>query len=112
LFNIFLQAKYIKINNMDKTNKDLKTIYKEYDKISLLEYYLNNDKSLETIVSNLIDCYIDKKYNLAQEYFLILKTKISDSNIFYKIIKISLSIANQNPLIIELDDYNKIKLQM
>ena len=97
---------------MDNSKKDLITIYKEYEKISLLEYYLDNDKSLETTVSNLIDYYIDKKYNLAQEYFHILKTKISDPNIFYKIIKISLSIASQKPLIIDLDDKSKIMLRM
>ena len=97
---------------MENSKKVTETIYKEYEKISLLEYYLNKDKSLETTVSDLIDCYIDKKYNLAQEYFQILKTKISDSNTFYKIIKISLSIARQKPLNIELDDKYKIELMM
>uniref|UniRef100_A0A6C0KRW2 Uncharacterized protein n=1 Tax=viral metagenome TaxID=1070528 RepID=A0A6C0KRW2_9ZZZZ len=73
-------------------------IYKEYEKISLLENYLNNDKILETIVSNLIDYCIDEKYNLAEECFLILKTKISDLKLFNKIIKISLSIIDNSPL--------------
>jgi hypothetical protein len=93
---------------MESFKKETITIYKEYEKISLLEYYLDNETSLESTVSNLIDYYIDKKYNLAQEYFKILKTKITDSNLFYKIIKISLSIANQKPLTIELDDIFKI----
>jgi hypothetical protein len=97
---------------MDNNKKETITIYKEYEKISLLEYYLNNDKFLETTVSNLIDYYIDKKYNLAQEYFNILKTKISDSNLFYKIIQISLSIAHQKPLTIDLHDKPKIILRM
>ena len=81
-------------------------IYKEYEKISLLENYLNNDKILETIVSNLIDYCIDEKYNLAEECFLILKTKISDLNLFNKIIKVSLSIIENKPLEynIELDE--------
>ena len=78
----------------------------------MLEYYLNNDNILESIVSNLIDFYIDKKYKLAQECFLLLKTKISDSKIFNKIIKISLSIASQKPLNIDLDDKYKIALMM
>ena len=97
---------------MDNNKKETITIYKEYEKISLLEYYLNNDKCLETTVSNLIDYYIDKKYNLAQEYFNILKTKISDSKLFYKIIQISLSIANQKPLTIDIHDKPKIILRM
>ena len=97
---------------MDNSKKETITIYKEYEKISLLEYYLNNDKYLETTVSNLIDYYIDKKYNLAQQYFNILKTKISDSKLFYKIIQISLSIANQKPITIDLDDKPKIILRM
>jgi len=96
---------------MDIVKKETLTIYKEYEKISLLEYYLNDDKSLESIVSNLIDYYIDKKYNVAHEYLTMLKTKISDSNLFYKIIKISLSIANQKPLVIDLDEKPKIILR-
>ena len=97
---------------MKNSKKETITIYKEYEKISLLEYYLNDDKCLESIVSNLIDYYIEKKYNLAQEYFNILKTKFSDSKLFYKIIQISLSIANQKPLTIDLDDKPKIILRM
>ena len=40
------------------------------------------------------------------------QTKISDSKIFNKIIKISLSIASQKPLNIDLDDKYKIALMM
>jgi hypothetical protein len=93
---------------MDDSKKETITIYKDYEKISLLEYYLNNDTSLESLVSNFIDYYIDKKYNSAQHCFQILKTKIPDSNLFYKIIKISLYIANQKPLTIDVDDKFKI----
>lgn len=99
---------------MDNSKKEIVTIYKEYEKISLLEYYIKdiNDNKLESVISNLIDYYIDRKYKLAQECFHILKTKISDSNIFNKIIKISLAIASQKPLNIDLDDKYKIQLMM
>jgi hypothetical protein len=43
---------------MESFKKETITIYKEYEKISLLEYYLDNETSLESTVSNLIDYYI------------------------------------------------------
>jgi hypothetical protein len=79
------------------------TIYTEYDKISIIEYYLNYDRSLETIVSNLIDYYLEKQYNLAQECFHLLKNKINNDDIFYKIIKLSLSIVNKKPIEIDIN---------
>jgi hypothetical protein len=84
-------------------NSNNLTIYTEYDKISLIEYYLNYDRSLETIVSNLIEYILEKQYNLAQECFHILKNKINNDDIFNKIIKLSLSIVNQKPIDIDIN---------
>jgi len=93
---------------MNKTTKKTITIYQDYEKISLLEYYINNDKTLESLISIFIDYYIDKNYSLAEETFQLIKNKINDINLFYKIIKITLSIANQSSLNIDLDDTYKI----
>jgi hypothetical protein len=91
-------------NATDKTI----TIYQDYEKISLLEHYINNDKTLESLISIFIDYYIDKNYSLVEETFQLIKNKIHDINLFYKIIKISLSIANKSPLNIDLNDNYKI----
>jgi hypothetical protein len=93
---------------MNNVTKKTITIYQDYEKISLLEYYINNDKTLESLISIFIDYYINKNYSLAEETFQLIKNKINDINLFYKIIKITLSIANQSPLNIDLDDTYKI----
>ena len=93
---------------MNNVTKKTITIYQDYEKISLLEYYINNDKTLESLISIFIDYYIDKNYSLAEETFQLIKNKINDINLFYKIIKITLSIANQSSLNIDLDDTYKI----
>ena len=95
-------------------------IYREHDKICLLEAYLNNDILLETLVSKFIDHRIQKQTNTATEYFNKLKLTVNN-DLFEKIIQLSLSIVEQTPykLIIEVNDnttkfvdyINDIKIQ-
>jgi len=81
------------------------TIYREHDKICILEKYLNNDCLLETLVSNFIDHCIQKQTYLARDYFNKLKQKMNNEN-FETIIHLALSIADQTPYIatIEVND--------
>jgi len=72
-------------------------ITREHDKLSMLEIYINNDKLLETLVSNYIDYSINKQYNLAIEHYKQIKEKITEPNLFKKIIKLSISIIKQTP---------------
>jgi hypothetical protein len=80
------------------------TIYREHDKICILEKYLNNDCLLETLVSKFIDHCIQKQTYLAREYFN--KLKLTSNENFETIIHLALSIVEQTPYIatIEVND--------
>ena len=93
---LFLKFKYIimEINNQKTTTV---LIYREHDKVSILETYLNNDTLLETLVSNFIDYSIQKQSNKSIEIFNKLKHKITNIYLFNKIIELSISIVDQTP---------------
>jgi hypothetical protein len=90
---------------MDNHKSSVVYIYREHDKICILEKYLNNDILLETLVSNFIDYCIQKQTNLANECFNKLKL-IVNNDTFEIIINLSLSIVEQTPysFTIELND--------
>ena len=81
-------------------------IYREHDKICILEKYLNNNSLLESLVSKFIDHCIQNETYLAREYFNKLKQTINNNTIFETIIQLALSIAQQTPysVTIEVND--------
>lgn len=90
---------------MDKHKSTVVYIYREHDKICILEKYLNNDILLETLVSNFIDYSIQKQIYLATECLNKLKMLVNNDT-FETIIQLSLSIVEQTPyrITFELND--------
>ena len=88
---------------MDQYTTTTVTIYREHDKICILEKYLNNDGLLETLVSKFIDHCIHNQTYLAREHFNKLKLKINNNTIFETIIQLALSIAEQTPYIAKIE---------
>jgi hypothetical protein len=91
---------------MDQYPTTTVTIYREHDKICILEKYLNNNSLLETLVSKFIDHYMQNQTYLATEHFNKLKLTINNNTIFETIIQLALSIAEQTPysVTIEVND--------
>ena len=83
----------------NKENITVITITREYDKICLLESYLKQDSGLESIVSNLIDSFIQQNQDLSQELLHNLKIKINNSKIFDRILQVVFSIVYQTPYV-------------
>jgi hypothetical protein len=81
-------------------------ITREHDKLCILEKLLNNNTELESIVSKLIDSYIQDDSQITKLLITQLIVKINDSSLLYKIIYISSSIAKQTPLQIITNDNN------
>jgi hypothetical protein len=80
------------------------TITREHDKLCILQKWLNNNPTLETIVSNYIDgCSQSNQYNI-MKYLRQMKENVSDITHLYNIIKLSRSIAFQKPYQITLDE--------
>ena len=104
---------------MEQHTTTIVTIYREHDKICILEKYLNNDCLLETLVSKFIDHCIQKQTYLATE--CVNKLKLTANENFETIIHLALSIVEQTPykLTIEVNDnttkfidyINDIKIQ-
>lgn len=84
-------------NNTNNTNTIIVSIYREDDKLSVLEYILNQNPYLETLVSNYIDYSIQQQYNLANENCNELNKIINNTQLFNKIIQISQSIIHETP---------------
>jgi hypothetical protein len=101
--NIFL---FMKIKYINMENSTTILIHREHDKVCILETYLNNDKKLETLVSNFIDYSIQKQTNKSTEIFNELKNTITNVNIFNTIIELSISIIDEIPynLTIKIND--------
>ena len=89
---------------MEQHTTTIVTIYREHDKICILEKYLNNDCLLETLVSKFIDHCIQKQTYLATE--CVNKLKLTANENFETIIHLALSIVEQTPYIatIEVND--------
>lgn len=93
---------------MDNHKSTVVYIYREHDKICILEKYLNKDILLETLVSNFIDYCIQKQTNLANECFNKLKLLVNNET-FETIIQLSLSIVEQTPYRISFELNDNIK---
>jgi|LauGreDrversion4_2_1035121.scaffolds.fasta_scaffold330444_2 hypothetical protein len=91
-------------------NKINVIITKEYDKICILEKILNKNNLLETLVSNYIDSIINQDEQLKTQLIIKLTNKINDEVLLYKIISLSMSIANQTPFKLLLEDNEKTRL--
>ncbi len=96
----------MKIKYINMENSTTILIHREHDKVCILETYLNNDKKLETLVSNFIDYSIQKQTNKSTEIFNELKNTITNVNIFNTIIELSISIIDEIPynLTIKIND--------
>ena len=86
----------------NKEKNQVVLIKREHDKICILENIImnNNDKcitQIETIISNLIDSIIIDKENNIQHFVNALKQYINQPKILEIIIELSISIANQIP---------------
>lgn len=88
---------------MDQYTTTTVKIYREHDKICVLEKYLNNDSLLETLVSKFIDHCIQNQTYLETEHFNKLKQTINNNNIFEIIIELALSIVEQTPYSVTLE---------
>jgi hypothetical protein len=91
-------------------NKINVVITKEHDKICILEKLLNKDHLIESLVSNYIDSIIDKDEQLKKQLLNKLTNKIKDELLLLKIICLSVSIANQIPFNLLLEDNDKTRL--
>jgi len=90
-------------------------IKREYDKICILENIIKNinDKcisDIETIISNLIDSIIIDKQHNVQHYVNALKQYINQPNILDVIVELSISIANQTPYKLTIQNDKSEKL--
>ena len=86
----------------NKEKNQVVLIKREHDKICILENIIknNNEKcitEIETIISNLIDSIIIDKQNNIQHFINALKQHINQPKILDIIIELSISIANQIP---------------
>jgi hypothetical protein len=93
-------------------NKINAIITREHDKLCILEKMLNKDKLLETLVSNYIDSIINQDEQLKAQVLIKLTNKINDEASLYKIICLSVSIANQTPFKLLLEDNEKTRLYL
>lgn len=91
-------------------NKIIVTITRDHDKICILEKLLNKNPVLESIVSNYIDSIVEQDEQLKKQLFDKLTNKISDDQLLCKIIYLSISIANQTPFKLLLEDNEQTKL--
>ena len=99
------------VSILDKMHNKLNAILtREHDKLCILEKMLNKDKLLETLVSNYIDSIINQDEQLEAQVLIKLTNKINDEASLYKIICLSVSIANQTPFKLLLEDNEKTRL--
>jgi hypothetical protein len=63
---------------INKENITTISIYREHDKLCILETYLNGDTKLESLVSNLIDYSMQKQRSLFVDVFNELKNIINN----------------------------------
>ena len=89
--------------NTANTNKTIVYAYNEYDKLSILEYFIGRNPVFETLVSNYIDYSIEKQENLTIETRNELYTSIKNTPLFNIIIEISHSIIHQTPYIFSIE---------
>lgn len=91
----------------NKENITAISVTREYDKICFLESYLKQDSCLESIVSNLIDSFIQQNQDLSQVLLNTLKIQINNSKLFDKIIQLVFSIVYQTPYVITIEVNDK-----
>lgn len=93
----------------NKENKTTITIHREHDKIELLEKLLHKNglKNMESLVSNLIDFMIVNNTEQINSTLNLLKSQVSDQNIFNIIINMCQCISKQTPLIFTIEVNHK-----
>jgi hypothetical protein len=91
-------------------NKLNAILTREHDKLCILEKMLNKNKLLETLVSNYIDSIINQDEQLKTQLIIKLTNIVNENILLYKIISLSMSIANQTPFKLLLDDNEKTRL--